>query len=181
MSQEEVKQLIERYPYLTPRNVWTDKIPEDYDYTYIIGDELPQGWKKLFLQMCEDIRQPLIDSNYINNFRFTQVKEKYNTMRCYVTNAPKDIFQILFKYEVMAKFICTQCGQPATQEIQGYVISLCDECYNKFSRVSGESVEPIEFKTEFTRNGYSGGYCFTETISFENEWNRYIKTLKERS
>ena len=28
------KELIERYPFLLPRNRWTGEIPEDYDYDY---------------------------------------------------------------------------------------------------------------------------------------------------
>lgn len=89
MTQEDIKKLVERYPYLLPRNVWTDKLPEDYDYTYIKGLEIPNGWRKLFFQMCEDIRQPLIDANYLDKFRFTQIKEKYNSLRCYHCGAPR--------------------------------------------------------------------------------------------
>ena len=50
---ERNKKLIEEYPFLMPRNVFTDKIDPEYDYSYILGvDDLPKGWKKLFLQMC---------------------------------------------------------------------------------------------------------------------------------
>ena len=31
---EKNKELIKKYPFLLPRNVWTDKVPEDYDYSY---------------------------------------------------------------------------------------------------------------------------------------------------
>jgi hypothetical protein len=83
MEKTKVKVLVERYPYLLPRNVWNDKVPEDYDYTYIMGiDTIPKGWQKLFLQMCEDIRQPLIDADYLDKFRFSQIKEKYNGLCC---------------------------------------------------------------------------------------------------
>ena len=72
------KALIKEYPYLQPRNVWTDKIAEDYDYEYILGEhDLPEGWFELFLQMCEDIKEPLIKADYLNEFRFSQLKEKY--------------------------------------------------------------------------------------------------------
>ena len=78
------KALIEEYPYLQPRNVWNDEISEDYDYEYILGEyDLPEGWMKLFLQMCEDIREPLVKANYLNEFRFSQLKEKYGSMRVY--------------------------------------------------------------------------------------------------
>ena len=33
-TKEQNKKLIERYPFLMPRNRWTGKVPEDYDYSY---------------------------------------------------------------------------------------------------------------------------------------------------
>ena len=36
-EQQRNKELIERYPYLLPHNIFTDKVPEDYDYSYING------------------------------------------------------------------------------------------------------------------------------------------------
>jgi hypothetical protein len=63
-EQRQNKKLIKRYPFLLPRNVFTDEVPEEYDYSYIRGiGELPKGWEKLFLQMCEDIRTPLVKQN----------------------------------------------------------------------------------------------------------------------
>ena len=35
MTKEENKALIERMPYLLPRNVFTDKVVDNYDYEYI--------------------------------------------------------------------------------------------------------------------------------------------------
>ena len=69
------KKLCEQFPYLVPRNVFTDKIPEDYDYDYIRGEyELPDGWFDLFLQMCEDIKQPL-RTIILTNIEFHKLKK----------------------------------------------------------------------------------------------------------
>lgn len=178
MTQEEIKKLIERYPYLLPRNVWTDKVPEDYDYTYIRGEyEVPDGWNKLFLQMCEDIRQPLIDVDYLDKFRFTQIKEKWNRMECYHYGAPETVFEIIDKYSVMASYICTQCGKPATCETQGYIKSFCDDCYKNYP--IHEHIERIEFKPYYKVEGYKNGEHYEKTISFEDEWNRYLDSIKD--
>ena len=177
MTQEEIKKLVERYPYLLPRNVWTDKIPEDYDYTYIKGLEIPKGWRKLFFQMCEDIRRPLIDANYLDKFRFTQIKEKYNSLRCYHCGAPKEVNDIIDKYGVMASYICTCCGRPATYETQGYIASYCDDCWKDIAR--HEVAEQIEFKPYFRVSGFAKGEHYEKTISFEDEWNRYLNNIGE--
>ena len=171
---ERNKKLIERYPFLLPRNLWTDEVPKDYDYSYIRGErELPQGWWKLFLQMCEDIRQPLIDIDYLDKFRFSQIKEKYNSMRCYNYGAPEKVHDIIRKYELMAYYVCTKCGKPAVYETQGYFASFCEDCFKEL--VGHPKVELIEFKPYFKRSGYKDGKDYEEIISFEDEWNRYLK------
>lgn len=181
MTQEQIKALVERYPYLLPRNIETGEIPEDYDYTYISSLAIPEGWNRLFLQMCEDIRQPLIDAGYLDKFRFSQVKEKYNTLRCYHFGAPKSVDEIIRKYEIMAKYVCTKCGKPATIETQGYIASYCDDCYNKlrFKEQTNFSMT-IEFKNYFIYTSYNGKTHkeVKEKISFKDEWDRYVKKLE---
>ena len=57
-NKESNQKLIERFPFLIPRNRWTGKVPEDYDYSYTELDSMPDGWRKAFgEQMCEDIRE----------------------------------------------------------------------------------------------------------------------------
>lgn len=175
---EQNKVLVERYPFLLPRNVWTDKVPEDYDYSYIRGiGEIPDGWEKLFLQMCEDIRQPLIDANYLEKFRFSQIKEKYNTMCLYHFGAPEAVDEILNKYEVMSSYICTLCGKPAVYESKGYIASFCENCWQKFNKYECEGL--IELRTNYTITGFKNGEEYTKTVSFKEEWNRYLKLIGE--
>lgn len=178
MDLEQNKALVERYPFLLPRNVWTDKVDGDYDYSYIRGiGEIPDGWEKLFLQMCEDIRQPLIDADYLEKFRFSQIKEKYNTMRLYHFGAPEKVDEILHKYEIMASYICTQCGKPATIESQGYIASYCNDCWEKVGKYYRG--EPIEFRTSYTISGFKDGEKYTKTVSFKDEWNRYLELIEK--
>ena len=55
-SVEENKKLIEKYPFLMPRNVWTDELLKDYDYSFTLYDEMPKGWADAFgMQMLEEI------------------------------------------------------------------------------------------------------------------------------
>lgn len=173
----EIKKLTDRYPFLVPRNVWTDEIPDDYDYSYIRGQELPNGWFSLFIQMCEDIRQPLIDNNYIDRFRFTQIKEKYNRMTCYHNGAPQQVDDTINTYSVISGYICTKCGLPATHETQGYIASLCTDCWRGCAQHI--KCKHIEFKPYYKRILYDSREKkeHTYTISFENEWDRYIKSI----
>lgn len=178
MTQEEIKKLVERYPYLLPRNVFTDKVPDDYDYTYIRGiGEIPRGWHRLFLQMCEDIRQPLIDADYLDKFRFSQIKEKYSRLECYNFGAPAEVQDIIDKYAVMAGYVCTCCGKLATCETQGYFASFCDNCWKDIDIYW--PIERIEFKSYYKVTGFSNGKRYEKTISFEDEWDRYVRHVNE--
>ena len=179
MMKEEIKKLVERYPYLLPRNVWTDQMPEDYDYTYIIGLEIPKGWYKLFFQLCENIRQPLIDADYLDKFRFSQVKEKFNNLECYNFGAPEEVRDILGKYSVMASYVCTVCGKPATYEAKGYIASFCDDCWKDYAR--HEKGEWIKFEPWYKEIGWQNGEKYEKIISFEDEWNRYLKNYDTES
>lgn len=177
LTKEDRKFLIEVYPYLQPRNVWTDKIPDDYDYEYVRGErELPEGWFSLFLQMCEDISYPLAEAGYLDKFRFSQIKEKYNTMRCYNFGVPEEVHNIITKYEVMSRYICTKCGRPAVYETQGwYVESFCEDCWKDIVR--HEEVERLEPTFEYTRSIYSNGVETKEKVLFKEEWDRYLKNI----
>ena len=178
MTIEQNKRLVDRYPFLLPRNVWTDLLPDDYDYSYIRGvEEVPKGWERLFLQLCEDIRQPLIDANFLEKFRFTQIKEKYNSLECYNNGAPEKVHEIINKYSVMAGYICTVCGKPATFETYGYIESYCDECKNKYAQ--NRRGKQIKFQPEYKVVGFRNGANYEKTVSFEDEWNRYIKSLEK--
>ena len=171
------KKLCEQFPYLVPRNVFTDKIPEDYDYDYIRGEyELPDGWFDLFLQMCEDIKQPLVDANYLEKFRFSQIKEKYGTMRCYVFGAPEEVHNILNKYEYLSKFVCEICGRPAKYVTSGWIGSYCEDCIkNELKPEYINKCETLQFDPIMKIIRYSDDKKEHIEVDCSNEWNRYLK------
>ena len=42
------KELVEKYPWLKPRNAWTGEELEDYDYEFTLMDDIPEGWRIAF-------------------------------------------------------------------------------------------------------------------------------------
>jgi hypothetical protein len=80
-GQQKVYDICQEYPFLIPRDL-EGKIDKTYDYSYIsLG--IPNGWSKLFFQMCADLKKVLIEEDCLETFYFVDVKEKYNTLRCY--------------------------------------------------------------------------------------------------
>lgn len=174
--QKKNKELCGRMPYLIPRNVFTDKIPNDYDYSYIHADyELPKGWLKLFLQMCEDIRQPLIDADYLDKFRFSQIKEKYGGMRCYTFGMPSEsydiVHDIISNYEYVSQFVCQNCGKPAKYETQGWIAGYCENCVND-NNIDMDGCELIEFNPVRRAVIFGNGESRTEEYDVSDIWNR---------
>ena len=157
----EEKELVAKYPFLRARAL--DGFP-------MIGLELPNGWYNLFYQMCDDIKDFVP-----KDFYFVQVKEKYNFMRCYTANSTQEIDDIINKYEHMAPYICTICGKPATFETSGYIASFCNDCWKDHMR--HQKGDFIKFQPYFIVSSITEGTHFDKKkISFEEEWNRYLKS-----
>lgn len=151
-NQAKNKALIERFPFLMPRNRWTDKIPEDFDYSYTELDAMPDGWRKAFgEQLCEELREELVRADYLDKYRITQIKEKYGSLRWYDLGCTKRMLrEIIPKYERLSARTCIQCGKPATKISTGWISPYCDTCADKIGHY--ERFMPIETHFNKQRN-----------------------------
>ena len=128
------KKLIKEYPFLLPRNVWTDKIPDDYNYDYTRYDEIPAGWRRAFgNELLKELKESLVKHNCLDEFRFSQIKEKYGTLRLYNFGAPQETHEIIRKYEFISGYVCIRCGRPDVSIIDnyGWYEPICECCYNR--------------------------------------------------
>ena len=125
------KELIERYPFLMPRNRWTGEVPNDFNYSYTELDAMDNGWRQAFGErMCEEIRNALIEDNCLEEYRISQIKEKYGTLRWYDFGTTQKVYDIVAKYEYISGFICQNCGRPYAKEFNtgGWICTLCENC-----------------------------------------------------
>ncbi len=130
---EDNKELCRKYPFLIPRNRFTDAIPEDFDYSWTELDAMPDGWRTAFgEQMCEEIAQALIKDGYLEKYRILQIKEKYGELRWYDKGATQEVYDIIEKYSLRSTEICIECGKPATVITKGWIFPYCDDCAHKF-------------------------------------------------
>ena len=177
LNRQEIKDLTDKYPFLLPYGK-NGVLSEDYDYTDIFPIEIPVGWDMLFLQMCEDLRTALIEDDLIDEFRFHQVKEKFGEMVCYCNINTHKIDAVLDKYCFMSKYVCSQCGKPATYKSVGWTVPFCGKC-SRLLRGNYKFM-PISFQDYLycTSNRYDIDEC-TVKISFNEEWNRYVNSITE--
>lgn len=128
------KKLVKEYPFLLPRNVWTDKISDDYNYEYTRYEEIPKGWRKAFGKyLLKELKESLVKHDYLDGFRFSQIKEKWGSLCLYNFGAPEETHNVIHKYEYLSGFICMRCGKPDTPIIDnyGWYEPICKCCYEK--------------------------------------------------
>ena len=141
------KELCKQYPFLIPWNRWSGVLiteqenggffpgdPEEivpYDYEYTELDAMPEGWLKAFgYQMCEEIKQALIEDGDLDRYRVVQIKEKYAMLVWYDngTKVGSRVPDIIDKFERLSWHTCIVCGRKATRMTRGWICPYCDEC-----------------------------------------------------
>ena len=141
MTKEENKKLCEKYPFL---KWYGDPLYAGYnedsepDYSYTWQDEVPEGWQKAFCpQMWDELKEILERHNYLNEFRFTQIKEKYGTLRLYSGAMPEAVFNEVTKwenkYDELSEKVCIHCGKPAKYMSLGWISPWCEDCARKYN------------------------------------------------
>ena len=148
---EENKQLCDRYPFLKPRNAWSGEPLKHYNYEYTYLDDIPEGWKKAFgVQMCEELRDILIEGDCLDSYHIAQTKEKYGQLRWYdygVSKKVQDKYNAwLSKYTKLSEKTCIKCGKPGTMRKKGWISPWCDECYEENERRHKERLEKLKKK-----------------------------------
>lgn len=84
--------------------------------------------------MCEDIREELAHAEYLDQYRISQIKEKYGTLCWYDFGCTERMLRdIIPKYEHLSARTCIRCGNPATKVSTGWISPYCDTCAGKIS------------------------------------------------
>ena len=133
---EENKKLCEKYPFL---KWYGDPLYTGYsedhepDYKYTWEDEIPDGWRKAFCpQMWDELKAILEKADYVDKFRFDQIKEKFGQLRLYFGGVPEEIFDECCaweeKYLNLSEKVCIGCGKPAKYMSLGWISFWCEDC-----------------------------------------------------
>lgn len=126
------KKLIEEYPFLLPRNRFSEKVPEDYDYSYTEMDAMPDGWRVLFgNHLLKALKEELVKYDFLDKYRILQIKEKYGSLRWYDAGAPEDskVYDIINRFEKLSYCVCMGCG--AYVDPEGLRMPICEKCKSK--------------------------------------------------
>lgn len=113
------QELIQKYSHLFE----PDEVRSDMKQSCMYwGIETGDGWYDLIDKMMEEI-----SALKLENFYFTQIKEKFGTLRVYTNFYNEDVEAIIMKYENISAVTCEVCGKPGTINEGGWLKVRCEE------------------------------------------------------
>lgn len=127
MNKENTKALIDRFSFISPMNPLYRNdlnIPMCFD----CGD----GWFQLIWNLCEGLEKVVDDT-----FKVDQVKEKFGTLRFYVSYVNDEISSLIHNAEELSSKTCEICGKPGHLKVKGgWYRTVCDDEkeYNDFRK-----------------------------------------------
>ena len=129
MNNEIEAELYKKYPALFSSRL-------DRTSPMIFGCEHGDGWANLIRAMCSSLSGQ-------EGVTFSQIKEKFGTLRVY-RNGPGGDFAdgVIRMAEDMSRYVCEVCGNPGKTRGKGWLSTLCDRCEKKsISNLERESLE----------------------------------------
>jgi hypothetical protein len=120
--------ILQKYWFLKPDNFIQSNV-------FALGLDCNDGWYPLIDELCGKIEY-LLDTKYPeykSEFTVLQVKQKFGSLRFYVSGAPDEIFDLVDEYERKSESICEHCGNtPARiRTHRGWYNLLCDDCESR--------------------------------------------------
>ena len=101
-----------------------------------LGFECDEGWNLLIKELIRVLNE-LCPEDEIN---VLQVKEKYGSLRFYVSGASDRALRIIDHFEWMSNYVCECCGAfwATNKADNGWYKTLCDSCREKLNKDSTE-------------------------------------------
>jgi len=102
----------------------TDWMGRPYPLTSILAGVGP-GWGHLVCRLIRDLFALGWDGE------LHQIKEKFGGLRFYIGAGTDEIFDRIHKAESESYKICYQCGEPGKERPSGWIMVLCDSCWEE--------------------------------------------------
>jgi hypothetical protein len=93
------------------------------------GWECNSGWYPLIRECMEELKKEAEKENL--DTELLQVKEKFGTLRVYLSSESDDMFGIIQYYETLSSHLCELCGEFYTAKMRvrhGWYKTLCNKC-----------------------------------------------------
>lgn len=121
MKHELEQILYDKYPKLF--------VQKDLDMTQTCmcwGISTGDGWFNLIDNLCDTIQQ-YVDANHKEQVVFTQVKEKFGSLRIYTEGTTELVDGMIWFAEHLSGTICDVCGKEGKLNKSGWLSCRCNE------------------------------------------------------
>jgi hypothetical protein len=120
MSPELENKLYEDFPLLFANR-------ENSQSPMVFGCECGDGWYGIILSACRRISFHEANAGR-SDFRFSQVKEKWGTLRIYYSGGDEFVMGVISMAEAVSAVTCERCGAPGKTNDSGWISTLCEGC-----------------------------------------------------
>lgn len=122
------------------------------------GFECGDGWYNRIYNLCKDIQEWFMKNRkeIPSHFSVQQVKEKFGSLRFYITAAPVEIHNLIRNAEHDSYFICENCGDDIRthtfndkkyhsyhRDDLPWIVTLCDDCLRE--RISNRNIKDSDY------------------------------------
>jgi hypothetical protein len=92
------------------------------------GFDVAPGWEVLVESLCDTLEWHIknLPEEIQGGIECAQVKEKFGTLRFYMTQETPYISGAISMAEHMSAHICETCGLPGKIRVGGWTLTLCD-------------------------------------------------------
>lgn len=176
MNRELDEALVRDFP-----NLYSDRNGDLRTTAMCWGFECGSGWEPLLRELSEGLEKEIlkIPKEHRHYCRASQVKEKYATLRFYMSSQTDEMDYLIGEAERKSAVTCEECGAKGKVRGDGWYYTSCDDCdIKKYLRscVSGivSSIKQVEKKD------YKGEkYLENEIENKEENIEGMLKDLKE--
>jgi len=91
--------------------------------------ECGRGWSDIILDLSLQIEDILRKNHEESEMYAVQVKEKYGTLRFYMSSETDEIIDLISDTEALSSQTCESCGAPARMRGFRWVETKCDKCW----------------------------------------------------
>ena len=91
--------------------------------------ECGRGWSDIILDLSLKIEEILNKNPEENEMYAVQIKEKYGTLRFYMSCETDEIIDLISDTEALSSQTCESCGAPARMRGFRWVETKCDKCW----------------------------------------------------
>lgn len=96
----------------------------------VFGLSVGDGWEPLIRKLSERLEQLILEvpEDKRESYRASQVKEKFGSLRFYMTASSKEMEDAITLAEDECSSICEECGEPGKIRHLGWSRTNCDAC-----------------------------------------------------